>query len=87
MSKCQARHEAVGVVPAAHVGARRRQAGAFAEHFEQAVVVQSEKVRVDAIEVLLEGAACQLHGPVGEFPHDFLAAARTLAEGEGARSR
>ena len=84
LSKCQAGHEAVRVVPPAHVGARRRQAGAFPKHFQQAVVVQGEIVRVDAIEVLLDGAACQLHCPVGEFAHDFPATTRILAGGEGA---
>ena len=83
LSKRQAGHEAVGVVPPAHVGARRRQAGALPEHLEQAIVVQGEIVRVDAIEVLLDGAACQPHCPVGEFAHDFPATTRTLAGGEG----
>ena len=72
------------VSPTRPCRARRRQAGALPKHLEQAIVVQSEIVRVDAIEVLLDGAACQLHCPVGEFAHDFLAAARILAGGEGA---
>ena len=85
LSKGQAGHEAVRVVPAAHVGARRRQAGALPEHLEQAIVVEREIVRVDAVEVLLDGAACQLHCAVGEFAQDFPAGTRTLAGGDGAR--
>jgi hypothetical protein len=84
LSKCQAGHEAVSVVPPAHVRARRRQAGALPEDFEEPIVVQSEKVRVDAVEVLLDRAGCQLHGPVRELAHDFPAATRTLAGVEGA---
>jgi hypothetical protein len=37
---------------------------------------------VDAIEVLLDGAACELHCTVGELAHDFAATPRILAEGE-----
>jgi hypothetical protein len=84
LSKCQAGHEAVSVVPPAHVEARGRQAGAFTKHLEQAIVVQSEIMRVDAIELLLDGAACQQHCPVGEFAHDFLTTTSTLPGGEGA---
>src|SRR3546814_17047389 len=68
-------HEAVGIIPAAHVRPRRRQPGVLTENLEQAIVVERQIMRMDAVVMFLHPAAAgQLDRAVIEFVQRFLAA-------------
>jgi hypothetical protein len=60
-------HKSIAAVPSAHGLAQSRQTRAFAIDLQQAIVIEREICGVNAIILLLEGAARQLDRAVIEF--------------------
>ena len=72
--------EAIGVIPAAHVVARRAESGALAVDLQQAIVIEREEVRVDPVVLLLERAAGEHDVGIRELAQLF---ARRAMRGRG----